>query len=51
MTAIGFVGSFVLGLVLTHLYDRRGLHRSALQPAQHQPQPDPRPGTRPAPVD
>ncbi|WOX24611.1 DUF3533 domain-containing protein [Streptomyces solicathayae] len=30
-TALGFTGSLVLGLALTRLYDRRGLHRSALQ--------------------
>ncbi|MFB6876181.1 DUF3533 domain-containing protein [Streptomyces sp. NPDC056323] len=44
MTAIGFAGSLVLGLGLTRLYDRRGLHRSALQPAGPRPQPDQRAG-------
>ncbi|MFE7394670.1 DUF3533 domain-containing protein [Streptomyces sp. NPDC057582] len=42
MTAIGFAGSLLLGLVLTRLYDRRGLHRSALQLSDPQPQPGPR---------
>ncbi|MER6096579.1 DUF3533 domain-containing protein [Streptomyces sp. NPDC001728] len=29
MVGIGFAVSFALGLALTHLYDRRGLHRAA----------------------
>ncbi|MEU6066141.1 hypothetical protein ABZ864_17115 [Streptomyces sp. NPDC047082] len=29
MTGIGFALSLLLGLGLTHLYDRRGLHRTA----------------------
>ncbi|MFC9590735.1 DUF3533 domain-containing protein [Streptomyces sp. NPDC056944] len=34
MTAVGFAVSLLVGLVLTRLYDRKGLHRSALQLAQ-----------------
>ncbi|MCZ0981702.1 DUF3533 domain-containing protein [Streptomyces diastatochromogenes] len=37
MVGIGFAVSLVLGLVLTRLYDRRGLHRSAAQLAQPVP--------------
>ncbi|MFB6781779.1 DUF3533 domain-containing protein [Streptomyces sp. NPDC056352] len=42
MTAIGFAGSLLRGLVLTRLYDHRGLHRSALQLSDPQLQPGPR---------
>ncbi|CAM5468625.1 SNG1 family protein [Streptomyces tanashiensis] len=31
MTAVGFAGSLLLGLALTRLYDRKGLHRSDLR--------------------
>ncbi|MFD8971705.1 DUF3533 domain-containing protein [Streptomyces sp. NPDC059593] len=42
MTAIGFAVSLLLGLVLTRLYDRRGLHRSApLRLSAAHPQPGP----------
>ncbi|ALO09489.1 YhgE/Pip domain-containing protein [Streptomyces venezuelae] len=42
MTAVGFAGSLLLGLVVTRLYDRRGLHRPALQLSDRRPQPGPR---------
>ncbi|GGY30068.1 hypothetical protein GCM10010299_40340 [Streptomyces tanashiensis] len=31
MTAVGFAGPLLLGLALTRLYDRKGLHRSDLR--------------------
>ncbi|MFD3991989.1 DUF3533 domain-containing protein [Streptomyces sp. NPDC058583] len=43
MTAIGFAVSLLLGLALTRLYDRKGLHRPALQLSAAHPQPGPHP--------
>ncbi|MFE0648052.1 DUF3533 domain-containing protein [Streptomyces sp. NPDC059534] len=41
MTALGFAGSLALGFALTRLYDRRGLHRSALRLHGAEPEPQP----------